>query len=310
MIDSLLVESVERVLRDTATFEIVEEAEAKRWCAPVWDPLAEAGFPWISVPEDAGGSGGSLADAMAVVRAVGRWAAPVPLAETGVLAGWLSAAAGFEVPKGPCTVVPDATSLRVEGDRLTGTAVVAWAEQATLVLAVVGDRIVSVRRDRLDVAPAANLAGEPRDTVRFDVALTDLDAAAPADVDGDALRLRGALTRVVLSAGALESLAQLTIDYAHSRRQFGRPIAGFQAVQHHLVGVAQCAVRASMAADLAVRALEAGDARFEVAAAMIVADAAAVEATRAAHQAHGAMGVTREYPLHHFSRRLGAWRHE
>jgi len=70
-------------------------------------------------------------------------------------------------------------------------------------------------------------------------------------------------------------------------------------------------VRASMAADLAVRALGGlGDARFEVAAARTIVDAAAVEATRSAHQAHGAMGVTREYPLHHFSRRLWAWRHE
>jgi acyl-CoA dehydrogenase len=42
----------------------------------------------------------------------------------------------------------------------------------------------------------------------------------------------------------------------------------------------------------------------------VVTDAAAFEATRAAHQAHGAMGVTREYPLHHYSRRLWAWRHE
>ena len=33
-------------------------------------------------------------------------------------------------------------------------------------------------------------------------------------------------------------------------------------------------------------------------------------ATRAAHQAHGAMGMTREYPLHHSTRRLWAWRHE
>ena len=78
----------------------------------------------------------------------------------------------------------------------------------------------------------------------------------------------------------------------------------------HLVTVAQCAVRASMAADLATRAVAAGGGAFEVAAARVIVDAAAAEGTRAAHQAHGAMGVTREYRLHHLSRRLWAWRHE
>jgi acyl-CoA dehydrogenase len=310
-VDPLLTDSVARLLGATAAFDVIEEAEAKRWCAPVWDALAEAGFPWIGIAEDAGGAGGTLADAMAVLRAVGRHAAPVPLAETGVLAGWLSAAAGFELPDGPCTVVADPSTIRVEGDRLVGEAVVAWAEHASRILMVVGDRIVSMRPDQVAVTPQANVAGEPRDVVRFDVALAQVDhTAAPPGVNHDTLARRGALTRVVLSAGALETLSQMTIDYAHARRQFGRPIAGFQSVQQHLVNAAQCAVRASMAADLATDAVAAGDGRFEVAAAKVVTDAAAFEATRAAHQAHGAMGVTREYPLHHFSRRLWAWRHE
>ena len=42
---------------------------------------------------------------------------------------------------------------------------------------------------------------------------------------------------------------------------------------------------------------------------MVVDDAITV-GTRAAHQAHGAMGVTREYPLHQLTRRLWSWRHE
>jgi acyl-CoA dehydrogenase len=313
--DPLLVETVERLLTTWSTFEAVERAEEDGWCAPVWDALAGAGFPWISVPEDAGGPGGSLADAMAVLRSVGRHAAPVPVAETGVLGGWLAAAAGFELPDGPITVVPDPGALRLEGSRVCGEAVVAWAQRAARVLAVVpssdGPVIVAASPGQLEITARMNMAGEPRDLVRFDVELDDLDhAAAPEGIDGDQLRRRGCLSRVVLSEGALESLSQLTIDYAHQRRQFGRPIATFQAVQHHLVTVAQCSVRASMAADLATRAVANGGGRFEVAAARVVVDAAAVDATRAAHQAHGAMGVTREYPLHHFSRRLWAWRHE
>jgi len=66
----------------------------------------------------------------------------------------------------------------------------------------------------------------------------------------------------------------------------------------------------SVAVGAAVRAAQSGPARFEIAAAKLLADQAASDATRHAHQAHGAMGMTREYPLHHFSRRLWAWRSE
>jgi acyl-CoA dehydrogenase len=314
-VESLLVESVDRILRQACTLEVVERAEADRWCPSAWEPLAQAGFPWIDVPEGAGGSGGTLTDAMAVVHAVGRHAAPVPLAETGVLAGWLSAEAGFPIPDGPCSVVPDPAAVRVDGDRVVGEAVVAWGVRADRILALIdgpeGWLIASIEPGRLEVTPGANLAGEPRDTVRFDVALRDVDhTLAPDGVDGEALRRRGALTRIVLSAGALETISQMTVDYTSQRRQFGRPISAFQAVQQHLVTAAQAVVRATMASDLAVHAVSGGGGRFEVAAARVIVDSAAVEATRSAHQAHGAMGVTREYPLHLYSRWLLAWRHE
>jgi acyl-CoA dehydrogenase len=314
-VGSLLVETAERLLAGASTYDAVEAAETEGWCVPLWDQLAEAGFPWISVSEAAGGTGGTLADAMAVLRCAGRHAAPVPLAETGVLGGWLAEAAGFSIADGPVSVVPDATALGLADGRVQGEAVVAWGRQASRIHALVagdgGWLIVAADPAQLQITAGTNLAGEPRDTIRFDVPLDEVDhAEAPAGIDGDALRRRGALTRVVLAAGALEAMGQLTIDYAHDRRQFGRPIAAFEAVRHLLVTTAQASVRVSMAADCAVRAMSRGDAVFEVAAARVVTDAAAAEATRAAHQAHGAMGMTREYRLHQFSRRLWAWPHE
>jgi len=114
----------------------------------------------------------------------------------------------------------------------------------------------------------------------------------------------------MLMAGALERMSAMTVEYTNERVQFGRPVARFQAVQKHLVEGAQDAVLVGMAADAAARAAERGEARFEIAAAKLLADQAAFSATRSAHQAHGAMGMTREYPLHHLSRRLWAWRSE
>jgi acyl-CoA dehydrogenase len=65
-----------------------------------------------------------------------------------------------------------------------------------------------------------------------------------------------------------------------------------------------------MAADIAVRALVLGGGEHEIAAARVIVDDAISVGTRASHQAHGAMGVTREYPLHQLTRRLWSWRHE
>ena len=314
-VDPLLVETVDRLLDEVCTYAVVEQAEYDGWCAPAWDALAEAGFTRLSIPETAGGSGGSLGDAMAVLRAIGAHAAPVPLAETAVLGGWLLARAGLTLPDGPITVVPDGDALVVTDGRVTGRATVPWARRSAAIVAIArsGDRwaILRATPEDVEIEPGANLAGEPRDAVAFDVPLDALDhAAAPVDLDGDALHLRGALSRVVMMAGAADALNRLTVAYTNQRKQFGQPIARFQAVQHHLVNTAQCSARLSMAADVAVRAARRGPASFEIAAAKILADEAAVDATRSAHQAHGAMGMTREYELHHLSRRLWAWRHE
>jgi acyl-CoA dehydrogenase len=114
----------------------------------------------------------------------------------------------------------------------------------------------------------------------------------------------------MLMAGALERMSQMTVEYTNERRQFGRPVAQFQAVQQHLVSGAQDGALVTMAAEVAAREADRGPAHFEIAAAKLLANQAAFTATRAAHQAHGAMGMTQENPLHHLSRRLWAWRSE
>lgn len=311
--DPLLVETIDRLLADVCSATEIEQAETTGWSAVIWNSLADAGFPWVSVPLEAGGSGGSLADAMAILYGIGAHAAPVPVAESGVLAGWLLASAGLPLPAGPATVLSESHALSLVDGRLTGTASVAWAQHCERIVALVADRpgnvVVSASPTQLEITSGQSLAGEPRDLVRFDLRLSDVDFA-PTTLSPVELRGRGALTRVVMSAGALDTIAQMTIGYTGDRKQFGKPVASFQAVQHHLVTVTQCAVRVSIAAQAAARAVTRGDAGIHIAAAKIVTDQAITAGTRAAHQAHGAMGVTREYPLHQFTRRLWAWQHE
>lgn len=316
--DPLLVETVNRLLSDVSTFEEVEHAEGSGWSTATWVALAEAGFPWVGVAESAGGSGGTLFDHAAILSAVGRFAASVPVAETGMIGGWLLGEAGITLPSGPLSVVEAPGRLqqgRLQQGRLQVDGIAAWARHADRIVVAAGPTVYSLRPDQVQLHAGANLAGEARDRVVADLALDEVEHGEIEHGTGhldswQSAQERGALSRVIMAAGALAAMAQLTIDYTNERRQFGKPVATFQAVQQHLVLATQSAVRAQMAADVAVRALAAGAGSFEIAAARVVVDDAITIGTRAAHQAHGAMGVTREYALHQLTRRLWSWRHE
>jgi acyl-CoA dehydrogenase len=314
MTDRLLLETAEKVFADTSTYDAVQEAQRTGWAPTVWDAAAGVGLPWIGVPEAAGGVGGSLADAVAVLQIAGRHAAPIPLAETGVLAGWLLAACGLEVGAGPLSVAPGRPedNLGLQGSRVSGSMHrVPWGAAVTRVVAMVGDRVVvlpAAEASRVDTL--TNVAGEPRPTLHFDGVRAEAVVEAPAGVSADRLHARGALTRAALMSGALQTLAEMTAGYTAERKQFGKPVGTFQAVQAHVVAAAEEAALVDVAIQVAAREADRHPATFEIAAAKAVANQAARIATRAAHQAHGAMGMTQEYPLHQFSRRLWAWRAE
>src|ERR1700758_268206 len=100
----------------------IAEAEATGWAPGLWKALQQSGFSDVPVPEELGGAGGSVADAVQLLRAAGAHAAPVPLAEAGLISGWLLASAGLALPEGVRTVLPPAATLRLDGERLSGTA--------------------------------------------------------------------------------------------------------------------------------------------------------------------------------------------
>lgn len=321
-VDELLVDAATKLFSEISDFDTVQAAEEERWAPTVWNAVAEAGFAWIGLPEEAGGSGGTLADACEVLRVAGATAAPIPLAETGLLGGWLLACAGLPLPEGPVTVVSgrpeDTLAVAINSDgsaTVDGIAYrVPWAEQAE-VLALLepsSNTVVAAPRSSYTIETATNMAGEPRDTITFSAVTIPPDAVAVAsdEVSAQALRERGALSRVMLIAGALEAMLNLTIEYTETRQQFGKPVGRFQAVQQHLVWSAQDAAITKMAAQIAARQAARGDGRFEIAAARSLANESVSTATRQCHQAHGAMGMTQEYALHHLSRRLWSWRSE
>ncbi|MFB4307688.1 acyl-CoA dehydrogenase family protein [Actinomadura sp. GTD37] len=270
-----------------------------------WAALVESGLALAGVLEEAGGSGGTSADAAAVLRASGYHAVSVPLAETGGLAGRLLADAGLPVPSGVLTAA--AGDVRIGGGRtLTGTLRrVPWARSAHR-LAVLADGFVAVVDPaRAQITEGANVAGEPRD----DVVLSgvEAEAVAPCGVDAAELRRRGALARAVQLTGAMARALDLSVRHAGEREQFGRPVGRFQAVQQMLAELAGEAAVADVAVRAAVRA---PDDPVAVAAAKANASRAAGTVAAIAHQVHGALGVTGEHVLHRVTLRLWSWRDE
>jgi acyl-CoA dehydrogenase len=317
---TLLAPTVTRLFNDLVTKELIESAEKGVWPDKLWRALEEGGLTLPLVPEVGGGAGGAWEDAHVVVRAAGKHAAPVPLAET-IVGGWLLAQAGLEVPLGPLTLAPvrdgeRLTLARVGGSwRVSGTVSgVPWGAAAGHVV-VAGDAdgapmVALVQPGAGRVTADRNLAREPRDTLAFDGA--PVAAAAPAGERGsaDGVLVYGAMVRAAQMAGALESLLEQSVRYATERKQFGRPIGNFQAIQHNLAILAGHVAAAGSAGENAFRAADRGDPAFEVAVAKVRAGEAAGIGAGIAHQAHGAIGFTYEHSLHFSTRRLWAWRAE
>ena len=314
--DNIIVDTATRIFRDLCEPATVNDAEKGVWPTALWDALEESGLTVAWVPDDLGGAGAAMADGFAVLRAAGRFAVPVPLAET-LMAGWMLARAGIATPDGPLTLAPIHADGRISLDadgRLRGRARrVPFARNAghIAVLAHRGnERIVAlVATLGLPISQDKSLAGEPRDTVSFDGAMPD--AAKPADIDEDMIQLFGAAVRLQQMAGALEKILDQSVQWALDRSQFGRPIAKFQAVQHNLATLAGEVAAAGAAADLAAEACAGKEIGIaDVAIAKVRAGEAAGAGAAIAHQVHGAMGFTYEHSLHHATRRLWAWREE
>jgi acyl-CoA dehydrogenase len=249
-----------------------------------------------------------------VLHGLARHSVAAPLAETDVLAGWLAGTADLSVPAdGPMTVAMG--SAAVADGRLAGIAAsVPWPQVPTVLLAArTEDATYAAVLPEVTVEVTANLAGEPRGTIEFDVAIDDA-VRLPVAVH-DELGRRGAWARCVQIVGAFDAAAALTATHVRERTQFGRPLSAFQAVQHALAGLLGEVERARAVTALATAAVadygfSSAQADYAVTAAKIAVGRAVTPVTTTAHQLHGAIGVTIEHRLWLATMRARSWSDE
>ncbi|WP_018546600.1 acyl-CoA dehydrogenase family protein [Streptomyces sp. LaPpAH-108] len=282
----------------------------------LWKLLADGmGLAGLLIPEDLGGQGATHREVAVVLEELGRSVAPVPYLTSAVTAteallacedaeslrglasGRVVAALAVGLHRAPGAAFPVA---RLEEGLLHGEFTgIADATAADVLLVPADDGgLYAVNADAVTVTPQISLdLTRPLATVTLAGAQgRRLGAAEPA--------VRRALTA---AAGLLASeqlgLADWslteTVRYLKERRQFNRPVGGFQALKHRLAQLWLEVVNLRAAARAAADALATGvDTEVAVAVAQAYAAPVAVHATEEAVQLHGGIGMTWEHPAH------------
>ena len=141
---------------------------------------------------------------------------PVVIQPTG-LEGYLAARVSlrFTVPVGLGPGTYEVAVLDSEGH----ARYVPWARDADAVVVLWqgtdGWSVADVPRDRIELTEAVNLAAEPRDHVRVD--LSGLSGTPVSDTVAEQFRYRGALARVLMSAGAMDRILELVVEHTTAR---------------------------------------------------------------------------------------------
>lgn len=273
----------------------------------LWPRLVDMGLVGLTAPEDLGGMGMGDIETACLLEEAGRFALPEPVLETTAVAIPALVEAGGpmaerwvpELARGGAIATAGAGASPLFPD----------AERSDLLVVVQEDHLLAVEARGCDLAPQDSVDGSRR----LATATWDEGAAVSLDADPGLAFDRGAVAAAAFLVGLARHMIDVAAGHAADRRQFGRPIGSFQAVQHHL---ANALLRIEFARPVVHRAAY-GVAQLEperslyVSMAKAYASDAAVFAGRTALQVHGAMGYTWEHDLHLWMKRAwvlaGAW---
>ncbi len=343
----LLRDSVGRLIADRYGFEARRKhlAEPDGWSRTVWAQYAELGLLGVAFPETLGGYGGGPVETMIVMEAFGRGLILEPYLATVVLGGGLLRRLGSADQQAALLPrIADGSLLlafahleRQSRWNLADVAATAravgggWVVSGTKSVVLHGDvaqhllvsaRVSGGRTDRdgvglflVDAAGSGvSRRGYPtQDGLRAAEILLDGAAGEPVGTPGAALAGMEAAVDAAIAAlcaeavGAMSALQELTLEYLKTRKQFGRPIGSFQALQHRAVDMLTAVEQARGMALYATMMAEEADPR-ERRRAITAAKAQIGRAARAvgqeAIQLHGGIGMTMEYAGGHYFKRL------
>ncbi|MGI3168364.1 acyl-CoA dehydrogenase family protein [Pseudooceanicola sp. C21-150M6] len=333
----MLADSLNRLLADRYDFEKRRKyMGGETGMEPaIWSAFAEMGLFALPFAEEDGGLGGSGVEVMIVGEAMGLALANEPWAEAMALAPSLLQAASPEqrtnIAEGIIAGEVLTTWAHVEpgmidrdegvataevGGRLSGTkTVVAFGAEADLLFVTAKDAggalalyVVEKGAAGLEARPYKTQDGRRAAELTFDGTPAEKLSGGIAAAEAIALaEARGLAAAVAEGLGCMEKAIDLTVEYIKGREQFGRAIGSFQALQHIAAGavvekeqVRSMAMYASVMCDDPDP--EARD--LALSAAKIKMIDASRHVGQMAIQLHGGVGMTMEYAIGHYFKRL------
>jgi alkylation response protein AidB-like acyl-CoA dehydrogenase len=326
-----------RQLRDTR--------DASGFSRDLWKTFAEMGFSGLLVPQDFGGSGLGCVEAGVVMEEIGRNLMPSPFLATSVLAASALSRGGSAAQKSEhlpgiadgsllaslaidegakhrplmtkMQAVRSGNGFRLVGDKAfvvdghaAGLLIVAArtagaaGERDGLTLFLVDPKAKGIEIERTAMVDSHNAA-----RFKFDSVEVNADGVL-GEVDQGGLLLEGVLNvgRGAVASemvGIAEGVFGRTISYLKERKQFGKAIGEFQALQHR---AAQLYIEIEITRAAVLKALQTLDTNFEKAIAAVAvakarAGSTATLAVQEGVQMHGGMGMTDQFDIGFFMKR-------
>jgi len=307
---SLLLSTCERWVRERCTIEARRaQVKADSGAAPAtWRELVDLGLAAVVVPENNGGLGRPLIDAVLVAQTLGRGWLLEPFIDSAIAAPTIVASvtasnardALLERIAGGGIVIP------LRDARVVGGQVCAWAPHARYaeaVLLLLDGALCVVDANAISRRPYRQIDGCAAAELSFERAKSAVLAQGPEAKESwragvDAARIG----RIAEGLGLAKTVLDLTADYLRTRKQFGQPIGRFQALAHRM---ADLLVLYEQAQSLMLAAAMKMDAHT-LDAAQVLAHRALRTIAQQSIQLHGGIGMTAEYALSNYAKRMFA----
>jgi alkylation response protein AidB-like acyl-CoA dehydrogenase len=311
----------------------------------IWATLAEMGVLGLTIPAEFGGYGESAASQLVVQRELGRavvlepvipcaviaaavlsgfgsaqqkaqWLPAIATGQRVLTAAWLEPASRYRADTVHCTATRDAAGWVLNGEKCLvwhGQAADAWIVSAR-VNGVVALFLVPRATAGVTVVPYPAMDGQHGADLRLHGVRLAADALVGEETPIlEGLRAlehgfdHGIAAQCAAAAGAMERLIDMTRDYLLTRRQFGQPLAAFQALQHRLADMLvqkECALSMAYVAAKALDEPDLAARRRMVSGAKVIVARAARFVGQQAVQLHGGMGMTDELEVSDYFRYL------
>jgi alkylation response protein AidB-like acyl-CoA dehydrogenase len=311
----------------------------------LWRTFAEMGFSGLLVPEEFGGSGLGCVEAGIVMEEIGRTVMPSPFLSTAVLAASALSRGGSAAQKSEhlprisdgsllaalaidegakhrplhtqMAAVRSGNGFRLSGDKafvvdghtadlliVAARTAGAAGERDGLTLFLVDPKANGIATERTAMVDSHNAARIVFDNaeVTADNVLGEVDQGG-ALLEGVLNIGRGAVASEMV--GLSEEVFGRTVGYLRERKQFGKLIGEFQALQHR---AAQLYIEIEITRAAVLKALQALDANLDSAAAAVAvakarAGSTATLAVQEGVQMHGGMGMTDQFDIGFFMKR-------